>query len=434
MKKPEKEDTHMKMDTAMDAMRSRIIDLFHNQIQEEDESRLSLGELVREGARLMLQTALEVEVEDFLGRAHYQRGKRKRRGYRNGTNRRTVKTLTGDITVDKPKLRDTEEPFHSEILRAWQRRCDELSALIPGLYLEGLSTRDFKRCLNAFWGESGLSRSTISRLNLRLHEEFDLWRRRDLSGEEILILFLDGLYAGVRFGTSDKEAVLVAHGYRKDGSRVVLGISFGGRESTASWSEMLHDLESRGLKPPELVNIDGNPGLIAALKSVWPDMIRQRCVNHRTRNILDKVPKGVRDEIRKALNDIWYANNETHALENARKFVEKYGKRYEAATRCLLECLSDCLTFYRFPKKYWRHMRTSNLLDRTFREVRRRTKVVGRFPTERSALAVIFGVLTIDSPKWRGLNIGPEEVEQIECAARELRANPIELDFTRKVA
>ena len=144
----------MKTNTAMDAMRSRIIDTFHDQSKKEESSRLSLGELVRDGARLMLQTALEFEVEDFLGRAHYQRGKRKRRGYRNGTNRRTVKTLAGDITIDKPKVRDTREPFHSEILRAWQRRCDELSALIPGLYLEGLSTRDFRRAFKIFWAKA----------------------------------------------------------------------------------------------------------------------------------------------------------------------------------------------------------------------------------------------------------------------------------------
>jgi len=424
----------MKTDTLMDAMRSRVIELFHNRHEDEENARLSLGELVRDGARLMLQTALEMEVEDFLGRAQYQRGKRKRRGYRNGTYRRTVKTMAGDIAVDKPKLRDTDIPFHSEILRAWQRRSDELSTLIPGLYLEGLSTRDFKRCMRAFWGECGLSKSTVSRLNMRLHEEFEQWRRRDLSGEEMLMLFLDGLYAGVRFGISDKEAVLVAHGYRKDGSRAVLGITLGGRESTSSWSEVLHDLESRGLPPPSVLISDGNPGLISAMKSVWPDLARQRCIQHRTRNILDKVPDGMKTEIRKALNAIWYAEDERDALEKAREFVEKYGKRYESATRCLVNGLEDCLTFYRFPKKYWRHMRTSNLLERTFREVRRRTKVVGRFPTERSALAVIYGVLTIDSPKWRGLQICPGDVEEVENVVIALKDNPIDLDSIREVA
>jgi len=424
----------MKMDTVMDAARSSVIDLFRRQHEDAEQTRLSLGELVQEGARLMLQTALDMEIEDYLGRAHYQRGKRKRQGYRNGKNQRTVKTLAGEITVDKPKVRDTEEPFHSEIIGAWQRRCDELSALIPGLYLEGLSTRDFQRALKAFWGESGLSRSTISRLNLRLHEEFEEWRRRDLSEEQILFLFLDGLYAGVRFGISDKEAVLVAHGYRKDGSRVVLGITFGGKESTSSWSDLLHNLESRGLCQPILVISDGNPGLISALKAVWPDLPRQRCIKHRTKNILDKVPKAVREEVRKALNAIWYAEDEKAALEKAKEFVNQYGKKYEAATGCLLECLADCLTFFRFPEKYWNHIRTSNLLERTFREVRRRTKVIGRFPTETSALVVIFGVLTLDSPKWRGLNLGEESIKEIEGVSSQLRENPIQLDFIKEVA
>jgi len=424
----------MKMDTVIDAVRSSVIDLFQRQRENKDQARIGLGDLVREGARLMLQTALEMEVEEFLGREYYQRGKRKRNGYRNGAYTRPVKTIAGNITVDKPKVRDTEEEFHSEIIRAWQRRCDELSAVIPRLYIEGLSTRDFQRALKAFWGESGLSRNTISRMNLRLHEEFEAWRKRDLSGEEILFLFLDGLYAGVRFGTSEKEAVLVAHGYRKDGSRVVLGITFGGRESTSSWSDLLHNLEKRGLRQPILVISDGNPGLIAALKDIWPDLPRQRCIKHRMKNILDKVPKSVREEVRKALNAIWYAEDEKAALDKAREFVNQYGKKYEAATECLVECLADCLTFFRFPEKYWRHIRTSNLLERTFREVRRRTKVIGRFPTETSALVVIYGVLTLDSPKWRGIDLDAEAIIKIEDVSKKLRENPIQLDFIQEVA
>ena len=166
----------MKETYAEERIRTRVVELFQEGRDEESRERLSLGELVREGARLMLETALEMEVEGFLGRGRYERGDRRRRGYRNGVSARTVKTLAGEVTVHKPKVRDTDEPFESEILRAWQRRCDELSALIPGLYLEGLSTRDFRRVLQTFWGEAGLSRTTISRLNKRLHAEFEAWR------------------------------------------------------------------------------------------------------------------------------------------------------------------------------------------------------------------------------------------------------------------
>jgi putative transposase len=424
----------MKRNTVMDAVRSSVIDLYRRQNENEEQARISLGELVQEGARLMLQTALEMEVEDFLGRAHYQRRKNQRIGYRNGAYRRTVKTLAGEITVNKPKVRGTNDPFHSEVIGAWKRRCDELSALIPGLYLEGLSTRDFQRIFKTFWGESGLSRSTISRLNKRLHEEFETWRQRDLSEEKILFLFLDGLYAGVRFDTSDKEAVLVAHGYRKDGSRVVLGLSFGGKESASSWSELLHDLINRNMRQPVLVISDGNKGLIAALKAVWPDLPRQRCIYHRTKNILDKVPQASKEEVRKALNKIWYSGDEKEALQEAKEFVNRYGRKYEAATECLMDCLADCLTFYRFPEKYWVHIRTSNLLERTFKEVRRRTKVIGRFPTESSALAVIYGVLTINSPKWRGIKLGEAAVKEIEVASKNVRENPIQLDLIEEVA
>jgi putative transposase len=424
----------MKTHTMMDDVRSSVIGLISNPRDEENEFRSALDALVREGARMLLETALEIEVEEFLGRARYERGERKRNGYRNGSARRTVKTLAGELMVKKPKVCDTEEPFRSQILKAWQRRSDEMSDLIPRLYMEGLSTRDFQRALRTFWGESGLSKSTMSRLNLRLHEEFQQWRERDLGKEELLFLYLDALFAGVRFGTSEKEAVLVAHGYRRDGSRAVLAISLGGRESAESWSEVLHDLERRGLPRPGLVISDGNKGLIAAVKAAWPDQPRQRCVAHRTRNILDKVPKGKQDEARRALNAIWYAECEAEAREKAKSFVATFGRTYEAATECLLECLPDCLTFYRYPKEYWRHIRTSNLLERTFREVRRRTRVIGRFPTEGSALAVIYGVLTLTCPKWHCLNLGPLSVEAIQNASRGLRDNPIGLDFIQEAA
>jgi transposase-like protein len=306
--------------------------------------------------------------------------------------------------------------------------------MIPGLYLEGLSTRDFKRACGVFWGEAGLSRSTISRLNKRLHEEFATWRQRDLSEEGLVFLYLDGHYAGVRFGTGEKEAVLVAHGIRKDGSRSVLSIRLGGRESTNSWAEVLHDLDQRGLPRALLVISDGNPGLIRAVKEVWPDMARQRCVEHRTRNILDKVPKSMRNEVRKALMAIWHADDLQAAGEAARGFVRKYGGRYEAAVECLLECLSDCLTFFHFPKKYWKRIRTSNPLERTFKEVRRRTRVVGRFPTEASALAVIYGILSIESTQWRGMKFTPTTILELHKASEQLKTNPITVDFEQEAA
>jgi len=424
----------MKETYAEERIKTRVVELFEVGRDEESGERLSLGELVREGARLMLETALEMEVEDFLGRGRYERGERKRQGYRNGVSERTVKTLAGEITVHKPKVRDTDEPFESEILRAWQRRCDELSALIPGLYLEGLSTRDFRRVLQTFWGEAGLSRTTISRLNKRLHAEFESWRQRDLSGEGLVFLYLDGLYAGVRFGTSEKEAVLVAHGIRKDGSRSMLSIRFGGRESRASWAEVLHDLEARGLPQPLLVISDGNAGLKSALKDVWPQMAWQRCVQHKKRNVLDKVPKGVQEEVGADLNRIWYAPDLEAAKAAARDFVRKYRRRYESAVKCLLDGLENCLTFFRFPAKYWKRIRTSNLLERSFKEVRRRTKVVGRFPTETSALAVIFGILQIEGAKWRGLRFSPATVVKLSEVADQVRTEPLQLDLEKEAA
>jgi putative transposase len=391
--------------------------------------RLGLGELVREGARLMLETALELEVEEFLGRGRNERTGGGGRGYRNGTYARSVKTLAGEIPVKKPKVSGNKEEFSSSVLPAWRRRCEELSAIIPTLYLEGLSTRDIRRATGVFWGETGLSRSSVSRLNQRLHEEFEQWRRRDLSGEGLLFLYLDALYAGVRFDGSEKQAVLVTHGIREDGTRSVLSIRFGGRESTRSWSEVLHDLVARNLHVPLLILSDGNAGLIAACREVWPDVPRQRCIHHRNENILDKVPKSVRDEVRTALNQIWYADTFEKATEAARTFSQTYRRRFEAAVSCLTECLPECLSFFKFPQEFWQRIRTTNLLERCFKEVRRRTKVVGRFPSESSALAVIYGILTIDATKWRGLRLTPATVLHLKEVSHNLTVNPIVIDL-----
>jgi len=230
------------------------------------ELGLSLEELAgqplelfaREGARLLLTVALEEEVTDFLQCRRYQRSRDGRRGYRNGHRERQVSCGAGEIEVAVPRMSDTREAFHSQLLEAWQRRSKLLEETIPLLYVEGLSTRDFKRALKPLWGKSGLSRSSVSRANKSLKEAFHNWRRRDLSLEEIIFLFLDGIYLGVRGNSRNKEAVLVAHGITGEGKRVVLHLSLGGRESTESWKGVLNDLVERGLKSPQLIITDGN--------------------------------------------------------------------------------------------------------------------------------------------------------------------------------
>jgi transposase-like protein len=385
----------------------------------------SLEELAQEGARLVLSAFVAREVEELLGAEPWERVE-DRRGYRNGVRARKVRLGAGQVEVPFPKVRGTEAPFRSRVLRAWQRASAPLTAVMPALYAEGLSTRDFGRALKPLWKETGLSRSSVSRANAVLWEQFAAWRRRDLSKEEVLYVFLDGYYMGVRRGTTEKEAILVAHGFRKDGSRVLLGVYLGVRESKRSWKSVLVDLQHRGLAMPALVVTDGNAGVIAALgEGDWKDVPRQRCIVHRTRNVLDRIPKGHQMEVRKALTRIWYAPSEKEALERAAEFARKYGPVFPAAVEILGEDLSCCLTFFRFPPRHWKRLRTSNPLERQFLEVRRRTKVVGRFPTERSALALVFAVLEQEREKRRGLHLHDGEVDTAVAVILSLKERPI---------
>jgi putative transposase len=261
----------------------------------------------REGAKLLLMVGLEEEVTAALMRRPYERSQGKVVGYRNGHRDRQVSCGAGVIEVPVPRVSDTKETFRSQLLEAWQRRSKLLEETIPLLYVEGLSTRDFKRALKSLWGESGLSRSSVSRANKALKEAFNNWRCRDLSLEEIIYLFLDGIYLGVRGNSRNKEAVLVAHGITRQGKRLVLHLSLGGKESTESWKGALNDLVERGLRRPQLIVTDGNQGLLKAIKDIWPEVARQRCAIHRIRNVLARVPKKKQDEVRKAVTRIFYA-------------------------------------------------------------------------------------------------------------------------------
>jgi putative transposase len=386
----------------------------------------------REGAKLLLSVALEEEVTSRLMRRPYERSQGNIRGYRNGHRERQLSCGAGIIEVPVPRVSDTEETFRSHLLEAWQRRSKLLEEIIPLLYVEGLSTRDFKRVLKPLWGKSGLSRSSVSRANQALKEAFNNWRHRDLSLEEILFLFLDGIYLGVRGNSRNKEAVLVAHGITREGKRVVLHLSLGGRESTESWKGVLNDLVERGLRRPQLITIDGNQGLLRAIKDIWPEVPRQRCAVHRIRNVLARVPKKKQDEVRKAVHRIFYAACLDDARDEAEKFLSRYSREFPTACEVLARHLEECLTFYRFPERHWKHIRTSNVIERSFKEVKRRTKVVGRFPNETSALVMVFSLLEEERMKWQKVRMRAEDIAWIEDASKALEHEPIRLEFLEK--
>lgn len=394
-------------------------------ITAEEINGQSLDLVAREGARVILEVALREEVHEFLKRGHYERKGEAGGGYRNGTRERKVQCGCGEIVIRKPKIVGAQEPFESKVLNRWQRRSEYVEQILPGLYVEGLSTRDFKRALKPLLGESGLSRSSISRVNKGLKESFSAWRKRDLSEEKVMYLFLDGYYLGVRKGGREKDALLIAHGVRADGSRVLLGVYMGGRESTESWKGALQDLLDRGMAEPQLMITDGNGGLLRAMKEVMPKVPTQRCIAHKTRNVLARVKKSRQGEVKRALDNIFHAPCLEDGLKAAAEFHRRYGKEFPTATEVLADGLAHCLAFYRFPEVHWKRIRTSNVIERAFLEVRRRTNVIGRLPDEMSALSLIFGVLEQDRLKWRGVKMDQDVRQAVLLAFKQASEEPI---------
>ena len=387
----------------------------------------------REGARIMLEAALNEEVTEFLGRRKYEHSNGGPPGYRNGDRTRKVQCGSGEIEIERPKIVGADRGFSSKILARWQRKGDALLETLPLLYVEGLSTRDFKRALKPLLGKSGLSRSSISRTAVALKESYQKWHKRDLSEKEVLYLFLDGYYIGVRARTNKKEAVLLAHAILKDGTRDLLEVQLGVKESTDSWKLLLQGLIERGLNPPKLVITDGNHGLLRAVKEIWPEVAHQRCIVHKTRNVLARVPKRHQAEVKKALNKIFHAACLEDALRAAEEFNERYGEQYPTATEVLGKGLKDSLTFYLFPERHWKRIRTTNVLERALREVRRRTDVIGRFPNELSALSVIYGVLEKGRLKWKGLRMKEDDGAKINEAATRVKEEQITIKWAEDI-
>lgn len=407
-------------------------EIFEN-LGKQERVRCSLDELAREGARLLLETMMQLEVEEFLGRARYERNADRVAGaYRNGSRRRSLKIPQGDLLLDYPKVAGAGRSFRSKAFPAYQRKSDALSQLLPLCYAEGLSTRDFRRALKPLMGETGLSRSSISRANRLLYEAYANWRKRDLSTLDLLYLFLDGVSQKVRIGQKGSDTILVAHGITATGERALVGLALGPRESADSWQALVEDFQDRGLRAPMLVISDGGQGLIKAVETVWPEIPRQRCIAHKIRNVLNRVPKKRQAEVKRALGRIFHATGLAEAQKAARDFVRRYQHDLTTAAEVFLDDFDACLTFYRFPEVHWKRIRTSNVIERAFREVRRRTDVIGRFPNERSALVVVFATLEQDRLNWRGIRVNPAILAQVRAGSEDCRKSPLQLNLLKE--
>jgi transposase-like protein len=378
-----------------------------------------LDALVRTGAQYMLQVAIEEEVTEFLGREHYQRGERIRQGLRNGYEPKRLITGQGVIEIGVPQVRDTDEPFHSEILAAITNRSETLEELIRRMYVRGLSQQDVADAFAEAFDERVMSKSTVSRVAKTLQEEFDNWRKRDLSKDPVIYLFLDAVYLPARQGDRGKDAVLCAYGITEWGRKVLLHLDMGEKESYAAWLGFLYNLVDRGVTSPVLVASDGSPGLRKAVREVYPRAIRQRCKVHKTRNILAKTPKSAQKFLGNEIKKIFAAQDQKEAMRLAQTVIERYRDEYPSAIACLEEDLKECLAHLILPPAHHKATGTTNLIERLFGEGRRRTKVVGRFPNEGSCLRLVFATLMAASKSWRGVRMTPAMLKEL----RQLKNN-----------
>jgi len=372
---------------------------------EEFKQRESLVELTKVGARMAIEVAIEEELTALLQRDYYER-RTDQQGSRAGSKGRTINIGCGNIEIDMPKVRDLGFSFQSKLLPPRVTRMDEITHVIPLLYMHGLSTRKVKRAISKLLEEKGLSHQNVIRISSKIVEEFNRWKKRDLSELKVIYLILDGIRLGVRAGTKEKEAVLVAWAFLEDGSRELLSVSLGNQESYNAWKGFLEDMIKRGLNEPLLTVIDGCPGLIRATKETLGSSDIQRCTKHKTENVLDKVLKQDRGKVKDSIRKIFYASTYEHAKEALEMFKREWGKKYPSALECLMEDIELCLTFYRYPYSHWKRIRTTNAVERSFREVRGRVRGIGRFKDEERALTMVYWQMK--ELRWYGVSMTKE--------------------------
>jgi transposase-like protein len=368
-----------------------------------ENPRESLSELARL-ARLIIQRAVEDEFDAWLGRARYERRPEYQRGLRNydsglrnGFRPRRVQTAEGELQIDIPQVREAAQTFASKLFPRTPKllRTEPLKALVIGAFVRGLSMRDVESlCEQAGLGK--LSRSTASRICTELRERFEAFERRSLYDTHLVALFLDATFIAVR-PSGPKEGVLVAWGFTEQGERVLLAVTLGMRESYEDWQALGRDLIARGLGAPMLVVADGAPGLIKAIEQCWPASDRQRRCVHRARNLYAKLPERERERVKqaywRALDD---AIHERDAKQRLLALVDDLDKGgFTNAAKCLADDLDALVVHLRYPPRHRRRWRSTNLLERSLGEVKRRTKVMGRFPGEESCLTLVWAVLDL---------------------------------------
>lgn len=369
-----------------------------------------LEQILREGARRLLKEALELEVQEHIERFQDRRNEQGQRlVVRNGhLPERTVLTASGPLPVRQPRVADRRpgERFTSAILPPYLRRTPSLDALVPALYLRGVSTSAFPEALEAILGPGvgGLSPANIVRLKQVWEQEFVAWSKRPLDGRRYVYWWADAVYFNVRL-TDDRPCVLVIVGATADGRKELLAVHDGERESHLSWKGVLTELKSRGLTdPPSVATGDRALGFWKALEEVFPSVRAQQCWVHKTRNVLDKMAKKVQPDAKRLIHDMYLAPTRKDALTAYQRFFTLYEARYPKACECLRKDEDTLFTFYDFPAAHWVHLRTSNPIESTFATVRHRARQTKGCGSRLATLAMVYKLATAAEKGWRRLN------------------------------
>jgi putative transposase len=386
----------------------------HQDQRGREQQVLDLDEIARQGARRMLAEALEAEVEAYIEAAKDQRDEDGRAVVvRNGHAReREILLGAGKVEVKAPRINDRRrvdqtgerKRFKSTILPPYMRRSPKVTEVLPLLYLHGLSSGDFVPALEEFFGsEAGLSAANITRLTEHWQQERELFMARDLCTTDYVYVWVDGIHTGVRLGGDSRLCCLVMVGARLDGKKELVAIADGYRESAESWAELLRDLKKRGMKAPELAVGDGALGFWAAIGDVFPESRSQRDWVHKSRNVLDSMPKSVHPRAKVAIKEITCAENKKEAIKAIEAFASEFGVKWPKAVEKITSDEEALLTFYDYPAEHWRHLRTTNPVESVFAPVRARTDITKGPGSQQAGLAMIYKLIEAAEGRWRKL-------------------------------
>lgn len=364
----------------------------------------SLEAILKEGAQKLLQQAIENEVAEYL-ELHSIKGADNRKAVRrNGyLPERSIQSGIGSIRIKQPRVRGSS--YSSAILPKYLRRVSSLDSLIPALYLKGVSTGNMEEALNAILGENaqGISPTNIVRLKQVWEKEYDDWLKRDLSYKQYVYIWADGIYFNVRL-SEERPCLLVLIGARIDGTKELIAIHDGVRESKLSWKEVLLDLKARGLTVvPRLAIGDGALGFWAALEEEMPRCRHQRCWVHKTANILDKLPKSVQTNAKTLIHEMYMSPTKEQGLRSLERFFHFYEAKYPKACKCLEKDKNQLFTFYDFPAEHWQHIRSTNPIESTFASIRHRSRQTKGCGSRKATLSMVFKLAIEAEKKWRRL-------------------------------